>query len=69
MCCVFRPAFGCLQHPKAGRNIFFSRFSTFFVIFGENQTPLMSNGVTTITKVQLNFPFHNFVVVLCFLLA
>ena len=32
-CCVFRPAFGCLQHPKAGRNIFFSRFSTFFVHF------------------------------------
>ena len=20
-CCVFRPTFGCLQHPKAGRNI------------------------------------------------
>ena len=24
-CCVFRPAFGCWAHPKAGRNIFFSR--------------------------------------------
>ena len=22
-CCVFRPAFGCCAHPKAGRNIFF----------------------------------------------
>ena len=33
ICCVFRPAFGCLQHPKAGRNIFFSHFSTFFVHF------------------------------------
>ena len=38
MCCVFRPAFGCLQHPKAGRNIFFSRFSTFFVLFCWFQT-------------------------------
>ena len=33
ICCVFRPAFGCLQHPEADRNIFFSRFSTFFVYF------------------------------------
>ena len=32
-CCVFRPAFGCCTHPKAGLNIFFSRFSTFFVHF------------------------------------
>ena len=29
-CCVFWPAFGCCTHPKAGWNIFFSRFSTFF---------------------------------------
>ena len=32
-CCVFRPAFGCLQHSKAGRNILIRRFSTFFVHF------------------------------------
>ena len=32
-CCVFWPAFGCCAHLKAGRNIFFSRFSTFFVHF------------------------------------
>ena len=32
-CCVFRKAFGCCAHPKAGRNLFFSRFSTFFVHF------------------------------------
>ena len=31
-CCVFRSAFGCLQHPKAGRNFFFSHFSTFLFI-------------------------------------
>ena len=32
-CCVFRPAFGCCAHPKAGWNLFFSHFSTFFVYF------------------------------------
>ena len=32
-CCVFRPAFGCCAHRKAGWNNFFSRFSTFFVHF------------------------------------
>ena len=32
-CCVFRTAFGCCVHPKAGWNIFFNRFSTFFVHF------------------------------------
>ena len=32
-CCVFWPAYGCCTHPKAGRNLFFSSFSTFFVIF------------------------------------
>ena len=32
-CSVFRPAFRCLQHLKAGWNIFFSSFSTFFVHF------------------------------------
>ena len=31
-CCVFRPAFGCCAHPKAGQNIFFRRFSTFLFI-------------------------------------
>ena len=25
-CCVFRPAFGCCTHPKAGPTTFFSRF-------------------------------------------
>ena len=30
-CCVFRPAFECCTHPKAGRNTFFEPFSTFFV--------------------------------------
>ena len=33
VCCVFRPAFGCCAHEKAGQNLFFSRFSTFFVHF------------------------------------
>ena len=28
-----RPAFECCAHPKAGRNIFFSHFSTLFVHF------------------------------------
>ena len=32
-CCVFRPPFGCCAHPKVGQNLFFSRFSTFFVHF------------------------------------
>ena len=32
-CCVFWPAFGCCAHLKAGRNLFFCRFSTFFVNF------------------------------------
>ena len=31
LCCVFRPAFGCCIHPKAGQNTFFQPFSTFFV--------------------------------------
>ena len=31
-CCVFRPAFGCCAHPKAGRNTFFSRFQPFLFI-------------------------------------
>ena len=30
-CCVFQPAFGCLQHPKASCTTFFQPFSTFFV--------------------------------------
>ena len=30
-CCVFRPAFGCCAHPKAGGTTFFQPFSTFFV--------------------------------------
>ena len=33
VCCVFRPAFRCLQHLKAGWNTFFQPFSTFFVHF------------------------------------
>ena len=32
-CCVFRPAFRCLHHLKAGWNTFFQTFSTFFVHF------------------------------------
>ena len=32
-CCVFWPAFRCLQHLKAGRTNFFQLFSTFFVDF------------------------------------
>ena len=32
-CCVFWPALGCCAHPKAGQNLFFSHFSTFFVHF------------------------------------
>ena len=31
-CCVFRPAFGCCMHPKAGRNTFFNRFQPFLFI-------------------------------------
>ena len=27
-CCVFRPAFGCCTHPKAGWNTFFQPFSS-----------------------------------------
>ena len=30
-CCAFRPAFGCCMHSKAGQNIFFHTFSTFFL--------------------------------------
>ena len=40
MCCVFRPAFGCWAHPKAGRTTFFQPFqrtpsesTSFFVLF------------------------------------
>ena len=29
-CCVFRPAFGCCGHLKAGQTTFFQPFSTFF---------------------------------------
>ena len=32
-CWVFRPAFGCCAHPKAGGNTFFQPFSSFFVHF------------------------------------
>ena len=32
ICCVFRPAFGCCAHPKAGRTAFFSCFQPFFFI-------------------------------------
>ena len=35
-CCVFRPAFGCCVHPKAGWTTFFQPFSTFFVLFISN---------------------------------
>ena len=28
-CCVFRPAFGCCAHPKAGRNLFSAIFNLF----------------------------------------
>ena len=31
-CCVFRPAFGCCAHPKAGQTTFFSRFQLFLFI-------------------------------------
>ena len=34
LCCVFRPAFGCCAHPKAGPNIsrsFDVRVATFFI--------------------------------------
>ena len=30
--CVFRPAFGCCIHPKAGWNTFFSHFEPFLFI-------------------------------------
>ena len=30
-CCVFRTAFGCCAHPKAGRNIFLAVFNLFFL--------------------------------------
>ena len=30
VCCVFQPAFGCAQHPKAGQNSFSWPFSNFF---------------------------------------
>ena len=33
MCCVFRPAFRCCAHLKAGRTDFFQPLSTFFVCF------------------------------------
>ena len=32
-CCVFWPAFRCLQQMKTGRTTFFQQFSTFFVNF------------------------------------
>ena len=32
-CCVIRPAFRCCAHLKAGRNLFFQPFSSFFVQF------------------------------------
>ena len=31
LCFVFLPALGCCWHPKAGQNLFFSRFSSFLV--------------------------------------
>ena len=36
-CCVFRPAFGCCAHSKAGRNTFFSRFQLFLFILNPFQ--------------------------------
>ena len=32
ICCVFRPAFGCCSHLKAGGNTFFSSFQPFLFI-------------------------------------
>ena len=32
ICCVFRPAFGCCAHPKAGEILFFSRFQQKFML-------------------------------------
>ena len=32
VCCVFLPAFRCLQHLRAGRNTYFSRFQAFLFI-------------------------------------
>ena len=32
-CCVFRPAFRCCVHLKAGQNLFFSRFQAFLFNF------------------------------------
>ena len=29
LCCVFRPAFGCWAHPKAGRNLFSAVFQPY----------------------------------------
>ena len=34
-CCVFRPAFGCCPHLKAGQNTFIQSFSTFFLLFSD----------------------------------
>ena len=44
MCCVFRPAFGCCAHAKAGQTTFFSRFQPFGFI--SNLFQFMSGDLT-----------------------
>ena len=41
--CVFRPAFGCCNHPEAGRNLFlpfFNLFCSFQSFFGDFTTEI-----------------------------
>ena len=47
VCSVFRPAFGCCAHSKAGWNIFFSRFSSLFI------SNLFSDFIAEINKRRL----------------
>ena len=53
-CCVFQPAFGCWAYPKAGWNIFFMPFSTFFVNFKPFSVISRLKSTYFWTRVKLN---------------
>ena len=55
-CCVFRPAFGCAQHPKAGRNTqhTFSLLVDFLVKNFQSRNKMLGESQSWVFKALLN---------------
>ena len=62
ICCVFRPAFRCCTHLKAGRNLFFQPFSSFFcsifTFFSDFTPEINKNGPKMNKKSNVFSKYH-----------